>query len=323
MWGESGALHRVQPGRSVRDLLATARELRRQVLATGHYVASRPLAGGGRALYRAREDERDQSYFLFATTHEQLEALRSRSATRPRRRRGACATVRPLGRRQARQPGHLLRAVGPLHRGDRAAQAGRGEPGDIVDIDGRVLGRHPHHPFTVGQRRGFGIARRHPLYVVRLDASSRRVVVGPARRCAPAGCGCARSFGWAMTPSITRCVRAGTRCSSGALHAAAAAGVVSREGRVSSRSPDARTACRRARPACSTTRRRTGARARWRLHPKRGRGDARSAHAGRARGIRRGAHVNIHGAPDGCGGPRDMRNLDSNSSLYFIRAIKP
>src|SRR5262249_16312349 len=59
-----------------RDLLSTARELGASVLATGHYVASRPLPGGGRALYRAREDERDQSYFLFATTREQLGLLR-------------------------------------------------------------------------------------------------------------------------------------------------------------------------------------------------------------------------------------------------------
>src|SRR5213082_1534442 len=59
-----------------RDLLATARELGAKVLATGHYVASRALPGGGRALYRARDAERDQSYFLFATTREQLELLR-------------------------------------------------------------------------------------------------------------------------------------------------------------------------------------------------------------------------------------------------------
>src|SRR5246127_672958 len=59
-----------------RDLLATAGELGAQVLATGHYVASRPLPGGSRALYRARDSERDQSYFLFATTREQLDMLR-------------------------------------------------------------------------------------------------------------------------------------------------------------------------------------------------------------------------------------------------------
>src|SRR6266404_5880204 len=59
-----------------RDLLATARELGAEVLATGHYVASRSLPGGGRALYRARDEERDQSYFLFATTPEQIDFLR-------------------------------------------------------------------------------------------------------------------------------------------------------------------------------------------------------------------------------------------------------
>ena len=59
-----------------RDLLETARELGAEVLATGHYVASRPLPDGGRALYRARDAERDQSYFLFATTREQLDFLR-------------------------------------------------------------------------------------------------------------------------------------------------------------------------------------------------------------------------------------------------------
>src|SRR6476659_8400494 len=65
------------------DLLITARELGAEVLATGHYVASRRLAEGGRALYRAREEERDQSYFLFATTAEQLEVLRFPLGERP------------------------------------------------------------------------------------------------------------------------------------------------------------------------------------------------------------------------------------------------
>jgi len=164
-----------------RDLLATARELGAKVLATGHYVASRPLAGGGRALYRAREEERDQSYFLFATTREQLEALRF-----------------PLGDKTKAQTRELARRFGlsvadkhdsqdicfvPSGRYTEVIERlkpGAAEPGDIVDLDGRVLGRHSGiiH-FTVGQRRGLGIAAGHPLYVVRLDASSRRVVVGP------------------------------------------------------------------------------------------------------------------------------------------------
>ena len=94
-----------------RDLLDTARELGAEVLATGHYVASRALPGGGRALYRAREAERDQSYFLFATTREQLDFLRFPLGDRTKAEtRGAGAAFRLAGRRQARQPGHLLRA---------------------------------------------------------------------------------------------------------------------------------------------------------------------------------------------------------------------
>ena len=164
-----------------RDLLSTARELGASVLATGHYVASRPLPGGGRALYRAREDERDQSYFLFATTREQLGLLRF-----------------PLGDKTKAQTRELARRFGlsvadkhdsqdicfvPSGRYTEVIERlkpGAAEPGDIVDLDGRVLGRHSGiiH-FTVGQRRGIGIASGHPLYVVRLDAPTRRVVVGP------------------------------------------------------------------------------------------------------------------------------------------------
>src|SRR6202045_297304 len=143
-----------------RDLLATARELGAAVLATGHYVASRPLAGGGRALYRAREGERDQSYFLFATTREQLEALRF-----------------PLGDKTKAQTRELARRFGlpvadkhdsqdicfvPSGRYTEVIERlkpGAAEPGEIVDTDGRVLGT-PRGliPFTVGQRRGVGIA---------------------------------------------------------------------------------------------------------------------------------------------------------------------
>src|SRR6476660_4478761 len=164
-----------------RDLLTTARELGAKVLATGHYVASRTLPGGGRALYRAREEERDQSYFLFATTREQLELVRfplgdmTKARTRELARRFALSVAEkhdsqdicfvPSGRYS-----EVIERLKP----------GASEPGEIVDTDGRVLGSHPGiiH-FTVGQRRGLGIAAGHPLYVVRLDAPSRRVVVGP------------------------------------------------------------------------------------------------------------------------------------------------
>jgi tRNA-specific 2-thiouridylase len=164
-----------------RDLLETARELGARVLATGHYVASRELPEGGRALYRARDAERDQSYFLFATTREQLDILRF-----------------PLGERSKTETRELARSFGlavadkhdsqdicfvPTGRYTEVIERlrpGAAEPGDIVDLDGRVLGRHDGiiH-FTVGQRRGLGIAAGHPLYVLRLDAATRRVMVGP------------------------------------------------------------------------------------------------------------------------------------------------
>jgi tRNA-specific 2-thiouridylase len=164
-----------------RDLLITARELGARVLATGHYVASRALPDGGRALYRARDAERDQSYFLFATTREQLDLLRfplgdkTKAETRDLARRFGLSVADkhdsqdicfvPTGRYT-----EIIERLRP----------GAAEPGDIVDLKGRVLGRHDGiiH-FTVGQRRGLGIAAGHPLYVVRLDAMTRRVVVGP------------------------------------------------------------------------------------------------------------------------------------------------
>ena len=164
-----------------RDLLETARELGASVLATGHYVASRALPGGGRALYRARETERDQSYFLFATTRR---AAQSAAVSAGRADQGGDAgtgaALRPFGGRQAGQPGYLLRAERTLCRGDRAVAAGSRGAGRDRGLDGRVLGRHDGiiH-FTVGQRRGLGVATGAPLYVVRLDAGSRRVVVGP------------------------------------------------------------------------------------------------------------------------------------------------
>jgi tRNA-specific 2-thiouridylase len=163
-----------------RDLLATARELGAAVLATGHYVASRRLPDGRRALYRARESERDQSYFLFATTSAQLDLLRF-----------------PLGDRTKLETRELARRFGLAVADKQDSQdicfvpsgryadvierlrPGAAGPGEIVDLDGRVLGRHDGiiH-FTVGQRRGLGVAAGSPLYVVRLDAASRRVVVG-------------------------------------------------------------------------------------------------------------------------------------------------
>jgi tRNA-uridine 2-sulfurtransferase len=164
-----------------RDLLVTARELGAAALATGHYVASRRLPEGGRALYRARETERDQSYFLFATTRAQLDLLRFPLGDRTK------AETRELARRFGlavadKQDSQDICFVPSGRYADviECLRPGAAGPGEIVDLDGRVLGRHDGiiH-FTVGQRRGLGIAAGSPLYVVRLDAASRRVVVGP------------------------------------------------------------------------------------------------------------------------------------------------
>ena len=164
-----------------RDLLQTARELGAAFLATGHYVASRPLPDGSRGLFRAREAERDQSYFLFATTRAQLEHLRFPLGDRTK------AETRELARRFGlsvadKQDSQDICFVPTGHYAEiiERLRPGAAGPGDIVDLDGRVLGRHDGiiH-FTVGQRRGLGIATGSPLYVVRLEAAGRRVVVGP------------------------------------------------------------------------------------------------------------------------------------------------
>jgi tRNA-specific 2-thiouridylase len=163
-----------------RELLITAQELGAKALATGHYVASRP-GPAGRALYRAREEERDQSYFLFATTREQLGLLRFPLGDKTK------AETRELARRfgLAVADKHDSQDICFVPSGRytdviERLRPGAAEPGDIVDLDGRVLGSHHGiiH-FTVGQRRGLGLATGAPLYVVRLDAAARRVVVGP------------------------------------------------------------------------------------------------------------------------------------------------
>jgi tRNA-specific 2-thiouridylase len=163
------------------DLLATARELGAKVLATGHYVASRALPDGSRALHRAREEERDQSYFLFATTRAQLDQLRfplgdmSKAETRELARRFGLAVA-------DKQDSQDICFVPSGRYTDviERLKPGAADAGDIVDLDGKVLGRHDGiiH-FTVGQRKGLKIAGPAPLYVVRLDAQTRRVVVGP------------------------------------------------------------------------------------------------------------------------------------------------
>jgi tRNA-uridine 2-sulfurtransferase len=173
----------VECNRSIKfnDLLGTARELGAQALATGHYVASRRLPDGSRALYRARETERDQSYFLFATTRAQLDFLRFPLGGLPKTETRALARRFGLGVADKQDSQDICfvpsgRYADVIER----LKPGAAAPGEIVDLAGKVLGRHDGivH-FTVGQRKGLGLAVPEPLYVVRLEADTRRVVVGP------------------------------------------------------------------------------------------------------------------------------------------------
>lgn len=167
------------------DLLTTARELGADALATGHYIRSAPNPTADnpmrRALYRPVDAERDQSYFLFATTQEQIDFLRFPLGGLPK------AETRKLAEEMG-----LIVADKPdsqdicfVPQGKYSDVIAKLRPnaelsGEIVHLDGRVLGRHEGIVrYTIGQRKGLGVATGEPLYVVHLDARSRRVVVGP------------------------------------------------------------------------------------------------------------------------------------------------
>ncbi|RVU20113.1 tRNA 2-thiouridine(34) synthase MnmA [Methylobacterium oryzihabitans] len=173
----------VECNRSIkfRDLLATARDLGADALATGHYVASRRRPDGGRALYRALDPSRDQSYFLYATTPEQLAFLRFPLGERPKDETRALA--REFGLSVADKPDSQDICFVPQGRYQDVIARLRPDavrPGEIVHRDGRVLGRHDGIiGFTVGQRRGLKLSIGEPLYVLRLEPDAARVVVGP------------------------------------------------------------------------------------------------------------------------------------------------
>ena len=168
-----------------RDLLAVAKDLGAEALATGHYVR-RVMGPHGPELHRAKDASRDQSYFLFATTREQLEFLRFPlgDLTKPEVRALAERYKLPVAAKPDSQDicfvpdGDYASVVSKL-------RPGAIEPGDIIDTAGNVLGRHEGiiH-FTVGQRRGLNLGLREgennePLFVIRLDALRQQVVVGP------------------------------------------------------------------------------------------------------------------------------------------------
>lgn len=163
-----------------RDLLDTAAGLGAAAMATGHYVTSKPGAHGWE-LHRAADKERDQSYFLFATTREQLDFLRfplgalDKDATRK--------LARDFGLAVAEKSDSQDICFVPTGRYTQVIERlrpGAAEAGDIVHLDGRVLGHHSGIiNYTIGQRRGIGVPAPEPLYVVKLEAATRQVVVGP------------------------------------------------------------------------------------------------------------------------------------------------
>ncbi|QUD90029.1 tRNA 2-thiouridine(34) synthase MnmA [Phenylobacterium montanum] len=162
------------------DLLQTARDLGAEAMATGHYVR-REAATGRAQLHRAVDPARDQSYFLFATTAEQLDFVRFPlgGLEKPAVRRVAAE----LGLSVADKPDSQDICFVPEGKYttviDRLRPHGA-EPGEIVHLDGRVLGRHEGVTrYTVGQRRGLNVAVGDPLFVVKIDADARQVIVGP------------------------------------------------------------------------------------------------------------------------------------------------
>ncbi len=165
-----------------KDLLETAKDLEADCMATGHYI-QRKMGVQGAELHAAADANRDQSYFLFSTTPEQLEYLRfplghlpTKDATR--------ALAGEFGLSVADKPDSQDICFVP--NGNYAAvieklRPGAAEAGEIVHVDGRVLGQHEGvlH-YTIGQRRGLGIGGlEEPLYVIKLDVDLRHVIVGP------------------------------------------------------------------------------------------------------------------------------------------------
>jgi tRNA-specific 2-thiouridylase len=172
-----------------RDLLDVARELGAAAMATGHYVR-RAAGPSGPQLQRAADPARDQSYFLFATTRDQLDYLRFPlgDLPKPAVRRAAAE----LGLAIADKPDSQDICFVPEGRYttviDRLRPQGA-VPGEIVHLDGRVLGAHEGVTrYTIGQRRGLNVAVGDPLFVVKIDAEMRRVIVGPREALLTTGC---------------------------------------------------------------------------------------------------------------------------------------
>lgn len=164
-----------------KDLLTTARDLGADCMATGHYVQWKSGEEGRSHMLRGADEGKDQSYFLFATTQEQLDFLRfplgglNKDETRKiAARYGLQVADKPDSQDICFVPsGNYVSVIEKL-------RPGAADPGDIIHLDGRVLGQHEGiiH-YTIGQRRGMGISSPEPLYVIKVDAIKKQVIVGP------------------------------------------------------------------------------------------------------------------------------------------------
>lgn len=163
-----------------KDLLETARDLGADCMATGHYV-QRVVKHGKAELHRGADPDKDQSYFLFATTQEQLEFLRfPLGGLRKEETRALAAQFHLATAEKPDSQDICFVPTGGYAKVIEKIRPGAAEPGEIVHVDGQVLGAHTGiiH-YTVGQRRGLVSGSAEPLYVVKLDAPNRRVIVGP------------------------------------------------------------------------------------------------------------------------------------------------
>ncbi len=163
-----------------RDMMEMARDLGGEAMATGHYIA-RAVGPKGPELKRAADADRDQSYFLFTTTRDQLDFLRFPLGDLPKS--VVRDVARELGLVVAEKPDSQDICFVPEGKYTTIVQRlrpGSAQAGEIVHVDGTVMGEHPGiiH-YTIGQRRGLGIATGDPLYVVKLEAATKRVIIGP------------------------------------------------------------------------------------------------------------------------------------------------
>ena len=197
------------------QLLVTARQIGAQCVATGHYARVRWNADSGRyELLRAADESKDQSYFLFGLTQEQLSRSRFPlgELTKSEVREIARRTQLPVAEKPESQEicfvptGNYVRFIGSYLR--EQGEEVSGESGEIVTTDGTVVGKHEGlHRYTVGQRRGLGFATGKPVYVVALDRTANRVIVGENSELFTPACD-VRDVNWISTARPREPVRA-------------------------------------------------------------------------------------------------------------------